>query len=279
MMEQREVGQWQLAENSAAAYERYLVGQLFTTWADELVDFAAVGPGERVLDVCCGTGIVARRAARRVGPEGRVAGLDLNESMLDMARAVSAEERSAASQPAIEWKQGDALGLPFAGGSFGAVFCQQALGFFADPGAPLREMRRVLAPNGRAAVAVMRSLDHHPAYELLAAALARHVGPDAGAMMRSPFPTWSRKELRALLADAGLRDVQIRISLQGLRHPSAAEFLRQEAASSPLAGPIHSLNGARRAALLEEIEAALLPFTDDEGVMIPMECYMACGRR
>lgn len=271
---ERGVMQWQLAENSAAAYERYLVGQLFAAWAEELIDFAGLGLGERVLDVCCGTGSVARRAAEVVGPAGSVAGLDLNENMLNMARSLSA-----GSRPAIEWRQGDAQELPFADDSFDAVFCQQALGFLADPDAALAQMRRVLAPGGRAAVEVMRSLDHHPAYERLAAALERHAGPEAGAMMRSPFPAWSREELRSLLEGAGLRDVRVRISLQRLRHASAAEFLRQEAASSPLAGAISSLSEMRMAALLDEIEAALLPYADDEGIIIPMECYMACGRR
>jgi ubiquinone/menaquinone biosynthesis C-methylase UbiE len=98
-----------------------------------------------VLDVACGTGVVAREAARRVGPAGAVAGLDRNEGMLAVARRMA---------PGIAWRHGLAEALPFPDGAFDAVICQFGLMFFEDRGKALGEMWRALRPGGRLAVAV-----------------------------------------------------------------------------------------------------------------------------
>ena len=93
-------------------------------------------------------------------------------------------------------------------------------------------------------------------------------------MMRSPFPAWDREPLRALLVSAGMPDAHVRIVVGAVRYPSAAEMLRQEAASSPLAGPLRALPAATRDALLRELDAALADFTDDAGVAFPMETFV-----
>ena len=95
---------WQLDEHSAAAYEQYLVPTIFAPAAEGILEALAPQPGERLLDVACGTGVVARQAAPRVAPGGRVCGIDLNSAMLDVARA--------ASGPEIDWQQGDAAAMP-----------------------------------------------------------------------------------------------------------------------------------------------------------------------
>ena len=134
-------GQFQLAGTTPEAYERYLVPVLFAPCADQLIELAAPGPGERVLDVACGTGIVARRAAARVGAGGALVGLDLNEGMLRVARTVGADVR-----PTIDWRAANAADLPFGDGEFDIVFCQQGMQFFPDRVVALGEMRRVLVP-------------------------------------------------------------------------------------------------------------------------------------
>lgn len=265
---------WQLEPNSAEAYERYLVPAMMARWADLLVDQAAPAPGTRVLDVGCGTGIVARRAAPRVGAGGRVVGLDLNEGMLAVARAASAAVR-----PSIEWRQGNATELPFPEGSFDAVLSQQMLQFASDPSAALREMHGVLAPEGRAALLVCRPIVHSPDYLAMAGLLGRHAGPAAEAMMRSPFPTWTVEDLRALVAGAGFRDVRVRIDADCVRYPTAREFLRREAASSPLAGPIAVLSPDKREALIQDLEASLQSRRDDDGLVLPLEAYVVVARK
>lgn len=121
---------WQLEQNAPEAYEQYLVPPIFAPWADRLLDAVDVHEGDRVLDIACGTGIVARHAAPRVGTTGSVVGLDINEGMLAVAKETAAD-----IQPTIEWRQGDATELPFSKGAYDVVLTQQALQFFDDASA------------------------------------------------------------------------------------------------------------------------------------------------
>jgi ubiquinone/menaquinone biosynthesis C-methylase UbiE len=264
---------WQLEGGGAEAYERYLASA-FSPWAQKLTELADVREGNRVLDVACGTGIVARHAAERAGAAGAIVGLDLNEDMLRVARSVSA-----AMRPAIEWRQGNATELPFPDEAFDAVCCEQAIQFFSDPVKALGEMRRVMAPGARAAVSVCRPIEYSPAYVALASLLDRHVSPQAGAMMRSPFCRWRLDELRDLFREAGFGDVQVRIEVGSLRYPSCGEFLRREAASSPLAGPVSALRDDLRNELIRELEDALSDHVDDDGVVCGIESYVAVAHR
>lgn len=224
--------------------------------------------------MACGTGIVARRTAPRVGAGGTVVGLDINQGMLSVARKASADVR-----PPIEWRQGEATDMPLADRAFDVVFCQQALQFFPDRPTALREMHRVLVQNGRLALSVLRSIEHNPGYRLLAEALERHAGPDAGSMMRSPFPSPSVDELRALITDAGFQDVRIHLGIGPVRYPSAEKFVHQEAASSPLAKSILPLKDEARAALIRDVGEALRTYTDDNGIVFPTETYLVAARR
>ena len=265
---------WQLDRSAPEAYEAYLVPAVMEPWAARLVDRAGVAEGDRVLDVACGTGVVSRHAAARVGDEGAVTGLDRNEGMLEVAASAAAGTR-----PDVEWRRGDATDLPFADGSFDVVCCQQALQFLEDPPAALAEMRRVLAPGGRVALSVWRPLEYHPGYVVLAEALEHHVGEEAGVMMRSPFPSWDADHLRALTGAAGLDDVSITIAVDAGRYPSVEAFVRREAASSPLAGPIAAVDPEVRDALVREVAEGLEPYLDDEGVVLPMESYVLVTRK
>ena len=264
---------WQLEQSASEAYERYLVPPLFTRWGERLVDAGEVQVEDRVLDVACGTGIVARRVAARTGGDS-IVGLDINDGMLAVAEAAAADV-----QPPIEWRQGDATDLPFSEGSFDVVCCQQALQFFDDPAGAIEEMRRVLAPDGRVAVSVWRPLEYQPGYVVLADALDRLVGEEAGAMMRSPFPAWDDDHLRTLAREAGFEDVAITIEIGAMRYPSATEFVRREAASSPLAEPIASAQREVRDDLVQEIEERLEDYTDEEGITFPMESYVLTAHR
>jgi ubiquinone/menaquinone biosynthesis C-methylase UbiE len=260
---------WQLEQNSAEAYERYLASA-FSPWAEALVARANVSAGDRVLDVACGTGIVARHARSKAGARGTVVGIDLNEGMLSVARAVSQEIR-----PPIEWRQGNAAELPFPAGAFDVVLCEQAVQFFSDPVRALADMRRVLANGGRAAASVCRPIAYCPAYETMAGALERYAGPEAGAMMRSPFSKWDVGEFRDLFVAAGFDAVHVTIEVCSIRYPSVEEFLRREAASSPLAGPIGALSADLRHKLIHDLDSALAGHVDDDGVVCPIETYVA----
>lgn len=265
---------WQVEQSASEAYEQYLVPPIFAPWADRLLETSDVHEGDRVLDVACGTGIVARHAAFRLGTGGSVVGLDINEGMLAVA-----EETAADIQPPIEWRQGDATELPFPDERFDVVCCQQSLQFFDDPTAAVREMRRVLTPGGRVALSVWRPLDYQPTYVVLADALERHIGDEAGAMMRSPFPEWDGDYLRTLASDAGFDNPSITIEIGSVRYPSVEEFVRREAASSPLAEPIAAVEREVRDELIQAVENALHEYIDDEGIVGPMESYVVTADR
>jgi SAM-dependent methyltransferase len=262
---------WQLRGSSAEAYEEYLVPAIFGPWAVELVDLAAPRPGDRVLDVACGTGAVIREVAHRVGSSGSLSGVDLNPTMLE-----TAARRSATEAP-IEWREASAIDLPFPGASFDLVLCQQALQFVDDPERAIREMRRVLADGGRLAVATWCGLGHNRPFALFAEALERHSAP-AGDIMRSPFALGDRDELRALLSTGGLVRQRLLMHCRVSRFPSISEFLRHEMLASPLAGPLGQLDQAAFDALVADVTATLDPYVDDDGLAVPMASYLGVAQ-
>lgn len=162
----------------ARAYEALHVPALFTQWCGHVLNAADVQPGDRVLDVACGTGILAREAALRVGESGTVAGVDPGRGMLAVAKELG---------PGIEWKEDTAESLPYPDASFDAVVSQFGLMFFSDRGQALSEMLRVLKPGGRLAVAVWERLENSEAYPIEVALLERLAGKAAADALRAPF--------------------------------------------------------------------------------------------
>ena len=263
---------WQLEEDSATAYERFLVPLLFDDAARDLVDRLEVRSGERVLDVACGTGAVARHAARRVEPDGEVVAVDLNPGMLTAAQA-------AAASPSIRWEEASADALPLPDGSFDVACCQQGLQFFGDRPAALAEMHRVTAPGGRLGLSVCRPLEHQPGYRPLVDALRRHVGQAAAEGRASPFGFGDRDEVTDLVRGAGFRDVEVQIVIWPLRVSSPEAFLRGETASSPLGGVIADLDNEVIDALVADIAEGLAPHTDDAGLAFPIETLVVTALR
>ncbi|MFC0528809.1 methyltransferase domain-containing protein [Phytohabitans kaempferiae] len=264
---------WEIAgEGPAAAYERNLVPAFFAGCAERLLDFAEVRPGERILDVACGTGIVARLAAGRVGAEGTVTGTDVDEGMLAVAAAAEAPGP-------VEWRRADLTALPFEDGSYDLVTCQQGLQFVADRPGALREMRRVLVPDGRLAVAVWRAIDVNPAFVAVADVLDRYAGTGAGMRMREPFAGPDRDDLHRLLTAAGCGGVRVRIGIIEVRFPSAREFLRRAVVSTPLVELVGALDEARREEMETELERTLTPYTDDDGIVFPFQTWLATAHR
>jgi len=141
--------QWQLRGNAAELYERYVVPYILGPWAPGLVELAALQPGEHVLDLACGTGVVARLAATKVEPTGHVTGLDLNAAMLAVARSLPPPPGTS-----ITWVEGSAVAMDLPDASFDVILYQQGFQFFPDQPAALREMHRVLVPGGRVLLSV-----------------------------------------------------------------------------------------------------------------------------
>jgi ubiquinone/menaquinone biosynthesis C-methylase UbiE len=265
---------WPIKDSGPEAYERYLVPAIFAPWGERLVERARIGRGERVLDLACGTGIVARLAAACVGPGGAVTGVDINPEMIAVAHAVTS-----GGGPPIEWRESDAHALPFADGSFDAGLCQFSLMFFSDRHAALLELRRVIAPGGRVAMAVWRSTAANPGWSLFATALEQHVSPAAAATMRAPFVFADAEEIYTLVKGAGFHDVRMDVDTRTTRFPSAREMILRQAAASPLAGPIGALDAPALDRFVAGLADLLEPYTHDDGVSFPSEAYIVTARR
>jgi ubiquinone/menaquinone biosynthesis C-methylase UbiE len=138
-----------LAGNAPQLYERYTVPNLARPQTELMFAHVALQAGDRVLDAACGTGIVTRVAVQRWGNLGHIVGVDLNPGMLNVARA-----NTPATSIPLAWLQGDVCALPFAHGSFDVVLCNQGLQYAQDTLAALREIHRVLMPEGRLAFTV-----------------------------------------------------------------------------------------------------------------------------
>jgi ubiquinone/menaquinone biosynthesis C-methylase UbiE len=264
-------GQWQVAGSAPEVYERELVPAVFGAWAPILVELAQPRPGDRVVDVACGTGIVARIAAGRVGPTGAVVGIDLNPGMLSVARSVVSTD--VGSGGPLQWQEASADKLPFPDGSFDVVYCQLGLQFFADRAAALREMRRVLGAEGRIALMVWRGIQDSPGFAVLAEALQRHIG-QAAAIMRAPFGLSDADELAALVRAAGFQNVAIHQRSGTVRFPSVERFVLSYVAGSPLAGPVSQAGDAAREALMSDVRSALVEFTNDAELAFPIAAHL-----
>ena len=264
---------WQVAGTAPEMMERY-IGPAFATTYEELVALAALHGGERVLDVACGTGGVTRRVAQVVGAAGKVAGLDVNEGMLSMARTVPQRHDG----PPIEWHHGDAAALPFPAAAFDVVLCQYGLEFFADRAAGLREMARVLIPGGRLILRVWRALERQPFYVALIEVLERHVCAGVAAPIRAAFTLADAAELRALVAGAGFRAVRIRITTNLIRYPSLEAYVPGYLSATPIARDIAAMDDTARTALLQEVTTALRGYVDDDGLATPTESHVVLAQ-
>jgi SAM-dependent methyltransferase len=263
---------WQHSGSEPEFFELYMVPGLFGPMALRLLGHVPLRPGQRVLDVACGTGIVARLAAPRVTPIGRVVGLDLNEAMLAVARAHSAK-----GGISIDWKQGDAHAMPFADAAFDAVVCQQGLQFFPDKVGALREMRRVAAPRGMAALAVFGSASRFTT--ALADALSERVGANVAERSLAPFALGDLGALRALLGDAGFGTVEIRTTVLTRHVKPTQEWLLQYSGSTPYSAAIANLHPGTRAEMVREIAAKLKPFWDAESFAVPTEVHLVYAQQ
>lgn len=257
-------------------YEDVFVPALMAPCAERLVDLAAPQPGDRVLDIACGTGIVARTAASRLGSNGRVTGLDAAPAMVDAARRLA--DRAGLH---IDWHVGRAEALPLADATFDLVFCQAALMFFDDRATALAEMRRVLAPGGRVAIAVFQGIECHPFYAELDALLRQSFGLSG---VGDIFACGDLHQLQDLLHAAGFSSPTICAETIVARYADPSAFLDLELAIDTAVIPaLQHLTADERGRVIErlrdDIEPTLRRFVVDDAVVLPMYLHVALAAR
>jgi ubiquinone/menaquinone biosynthesis C-methylase UbiE len=251
---------WQLAGDAATAYTRF-GHKIMEPWTDDLIRSAGCRDGDRVLDVACGTGIVANRISPASGKLCTITGIDLNEGMLSVARR----------NPQIEWHQGNVAEMPFEPGSFEVVLCQQGLQYFPDRAAAVREMTRVLSPGGRLALNVWGALERQPFHAAVIDGIGRFLGADAKAAFDTAFSLYTPEELRSLANDAGLQNIRVRFEHRTLRYPVPAGLVVGFISATPVTAQFAALPDHSREDFVAYVVKELASYVDDTGLAVPAE--------
>lgn len=247
-----------VAIEGAQAYEDLHVHALFRQWADPVLDAAGVTSGDRVLDVACGTGIVARTAYERVGRGGAVTGLDIAPGMLTVAERIA---------PGVAWVEGDACDLPFDDGDFDAIVSQFGLMFFPDRVDAIREMLRCAGSEGVVVAAVWEALERSEAYPVAVDLLDRLAGPAAADALRAPFVLGDTDGLRELFEAAGASTIGLDTVHRTARFPSIRSMVEADLRGwLPIMGV--DLEEALIGEILTAADAALAEFVTEDGMMV-----------
>lgn len=255
----------------AEAYERHFVSAIGLPAALDLIERADPQPGEKVLDVACGTGVVARLAAERVSPGGAVAGVDVNAGMLDVARSVMPPEA------AIQWYEAPAESMPLPDETFDLVTCQLSLQFFPDKPAALREMRRVLVPGGRVAIGLPGEISE--IFGIMADSLSKYIDPSLRGFVYQVFSLNDPEELGRLVEEAGFVNVESASERKTLHLPPPEEFLWQYIYATPLAEPVLRAGQDQRNALAEDVVQKWRRFVDNGGMRYEQDIVFATARK
>jgi ubiquinone/menaquinone biosynthesis C-methylase UbiE len=243
-----------IIRTAAEVYDEFFVPALFQQWGDIVANEASIGPGQQVIDVACGTGVLACAAARRVGSRGAVVGLDPNQEMLAVARRKNSS---------IDWREGQAESLPFLDKSFDVVVSQFGFMFFENQSEALREMMRVLRPQGRLAVAVCDAIDHSPGYAVLAELLQRLFGQEVSQAFRAPFASGDPEQLLSVCENAGIANAKVRRHDGTVSFDSIKSLVATERACVWTLGGL--LNDEQFELLLRKAEESLQPFVTTGG--------------
>lgn len=255
------------------------------TWADLLLDVAALRPGEQVLDVGCGCGATTLAAARRVAPGGRAVGADLSEPMLEVARERAAEAGTAGEGVEASFVVADAQtdDLVGAGGPFDALISRFGVMFFDDPVAAFANLRTAVRPGGRLALAVWGPMEHQQWLALPLGAAASVLGPPEDGPGGPPMLSLGdRDHIVDLLTRAGWEGIDTALHertmvLGGARTvEGAADFV---SATGPMRALFADADPDTAARATDAIRAALQDHLTPEGVVVSGGVLAVTARR
>jgi len=266
--------QWQLARDAAERYQNILKPAILGPFAEAVVDFVTLQSGERVVDVGCGTGAAARYAAEVVGSSGQVTGVDVNAGMLDVARSLPAGQGAS-----IEWREANAAQLPLDDHSVDAVLCAQTLQFLPEKIAALSEMRRVVTPGGRVAVSLWCDIEESPYFYTLVEAVARHIGPDTAAGLKSAFALSDADEIYNLLEEAGLEQIEMTVRQLDLPLSNLTKFVPRHISATPMTTGFSRATEAVQQTVIREIVEQLSQYEINGQAQIPFKSHLIMGRK
>lgn len=265
MIEPDEMG---LTPEAAQGYEDLFVPAIFSQWPSKIIAAAELNEDAHLLEVGCGTGVLAREAIQQVGVNGSVTGLDLSESMLGVARNLC---------PDADFHQGNAMNLPFEDNSFDVAVASFVLMFVPDQALAVKEMWRVLKPGGRLIISVWESLDENPAYAELVRIATSRIDETAGESLAWPFALGEQGKLSEICRSAGVNDMTTTSHAGRAKFPSIDGFVRTEIEAWVLAD---SVNKAALDAVLEDSRTTLTEYCSDTGAIdIPFNALFAVAKK
>jgi SAM-dependent methyltransferase len=244
-----------------------------------LLAAAQARPGERVLDIGCGTGVTTEPYARAVGPSGHVTGVDISGPMLEAARQRLAG-RGIAN---VELLLADAQVHAFPPASFDLVTSRLGVMFFADPVAAFANLIGALKPGGRLCMAVWAPIAENTHWKIPFEIAVRHLGAPAPQPPHAPGPHafGDRAYLRGILASAGFADIAIEprdFRVHGDTPQAMAEHVALFGAVQRLMDE-KAADAASRQAIVRETEAAFAAFVTPDGVRLPATFLLVTARR
>ncbi|MEK6592184.1 MAG: class I SAM-dependent methyltransferase [Pseudomonadota bacterium] len=203
-------------------YDTCLGPAWFDAYAADLAQRLPARPPGDVLEIACGTGQATRRIRERLDPDVRLVATDLNKAMLDYARSRLGDRKD------IEWREADAVNLPFGDGEFGAVVCAFGVMFVPDKMAMFREVRRVLREGGVFLFNVWDRIEENPCPAVNAAVVEGLFPGDQEMRFRIPYEMHDPALLRQFLAGARFQDARIekkRVQIDGVSARTVATGL------------------------------------------------------
>lgn len=266
--------QWQLARRAAERYQRVLTPTILGPFAQALVTHAALQSGERVLDVGCGTGAATRVAAETVGPTGHVLGVDVNPSMIDVARSLPAVPGAP-----LEWRVATATSLPLDEQSVDVVLCAQTLQFLPEKQLSLAEMHRVLKVGGRLALSLWCAIEDNPYFHALVEAVAVHVGVEVAAGLKSAFALPNASTIHGLLKAAHFTQIEVNVVRLDLPVPELAEFVPRHISATPMDAGFQRAAPTVKQMIIREVSERLCAYQTTSQLQIPFKSNLFVGKR
>ena len=269
MTEQRNY--W-LQSDAAKTYEEQNVPSLLRPLAELTLQRVVVNEGDRIIDVACGTGILGRLVAQKLGTAGSVVGVDLNPAMIEVAR-----EYSPKTSVNVEWLQGDVTDLQFPDASFDITFCQQGLQFFPEKVAALKELRRVTTPGGSINLTVWSAVS--PVNAAISDALARYVNDEAAQSALSPYAFRDAEVIKGLMIEAGIQGITMETLVVERLIGHGEESIPRLMAGTPYGVDFGKADEVTQRAVVKDVVEALQGFQGDNGIVVPQETHLIRATR
>lgn len=257
-------------DKAAPYYERSWQAQLEPAQST-LLELADLKPGDRVVDIACGTGLVTFRAAALVAPAGEVFGTDISEQMIAAARDAAAERGMAN----VRFERMDAEDLKFSDAAFDVALCALGLMYVPDPEKAVRERHRLLRPRGRAVAAVWGQRSKCGWAEIFPIVDSR-VQSDVCPMF---FRLGKEDSLRHAFAAAGFGDIVMRRLDTRLLYANAAEACEAAFAGGPVGLAYSRFSEATKIEAHQDYLASLEPYRDADGYSVPGEFVVVAGTK